>query len=301
MISLIICSINKMYVQALQQNIQEYIGVEHEWLIWDNTNQQLGLCEVYNRMAEKSKYPYLCFLHEDVLIETPLWGKLLVDICAKNDEIGLVGVAGGKYKSNLFSGWYSGGKDLDYFSVIHRVNNIDERLFTPEHWEKQEMEVATIDGIFMFCKKNIWQSTRFNDQLLKRFHYYDIDFSLRVALVHKVVVTNRLHLIHCTKGGDFGDKWVDETIVFHQASKKYLPFSVKENVQKDLNILVARYWLDWLKNMKISMANRVRWVRLQGLYKYPLLWYSIVKFMLYKPLSLEVIHRVFKSKKRVLH
>jgi glycosyltransferase involved in cell wall biosynthesis len=299
MISLITCSINEQYVQVLKENVNKYIGVTHEWLVWDNKEANRGICSVYNEMADNASYPYLCFLHEDVLIETPLWGNFLIDICEKNREIGLIGVAGGKYKSHMFSGWYSGGERLDYYSIIHRVDGKDERMYKPRNWEKEDVEVAVIDGVFMFCTKTSWETTRFNDNLLKGFHCYDIDFSLRVALVHKVVVTNRLELIHFTRGGDFGDKWINDTILFHNAMKDLLPFCVLENVQKDIDMLVARYWLDWLKNMNISMDNRVRWIRLQRLYKYHVLWYSILKFLLYRLLGLQTIHKMFKSKKMI--
>jgi glycosyltransferase involved in cell wall biosynthesis len=296
MISLAVCSINNIALQALKQNFDKNIGVEHEWLIWENKDARLGLCTVYNALAEKAKYQYICFVHEDVQIETPSWGRLLIDVCEK-DNVALIGVAGGKYKSNLFSGWYSGGKGMDYYAIIHRVNGKDERIYAPVKWEKPEIEVATIDGVFMFCKKSIWAQTRFNSELLKGFHYYDIDFSLRVALLNKVVVTERLELIHHSTGGDFGDNWVNDTFVFHDALQKHLPFTVSADVQKDIHVVAAKYWLDWLKNMNISMSNRIKWVQLQGLYKYEELWYSILKFMLYRPLALKRIHRFFKSKK----
>lgn len=295
MISLIICSINERYLQVLKQNVDKYIGAAHEWLVWDNKEANTGLCEVYNDLADKANSPYLCFLHEDVLIETSSWGTILIDVCEKNKEIGLVGVAGGKYKSNLYSGWYSGGKRLDYYSIIHRADGKDERMYQPQNWEKQDIEVAAIDGVFMFCKKNTWEKTRFNDKLLKGFHCYDIDFSLRVALLHKVIVTNRLQLIHYTKGGDYGDTWVNETIIFHEAMKEHLPYSVQKNVEEDIKIHVAKYWLDWLKNMDINTANRIKWISSQSLYKIPALWYSIIKFMLYKPMALYAFHKLVKA------
>jgi hypothetical protein len=247
-------------------------------------------------MAEKATFPFICFLHEDISIETENWGRLLTGICLEK-SISLIGVAGGKYKSRLLSGWYSGGRGMDYFSVLHLNKGKEEIICIPKIWEQTEAEVAAIDGIFMLCTKPAWQITRFNDALLKGFHYYDIDFSLRVAQQHRVMVTNRLQLIHYTSGGDFGDKWVRETMLYHKAMEKLLPFSVEKNIEQNIDIKVAAYWLDWLKDMDINLYNRLKWIAVQQLYKYPVLFYQIVKFLLYKPLKLKTIHQSFKSKK----
>ncbi|HEX8332171.1 MAG TPA: glycosyltransferase [Segetibacter sp.] len=295
MISIIVCSIHSDYLSDLKKNIDENIGVEHEWLIWDNRMAKLGLCKVYNMMAEKSQYPYLCFIHEDVLINKKKWGSLLIKI-ADEKSAELIGVAGGKYKSEMFSGWYSGGKELDYFSVIHRKDGNEELMHGPEHWEDNEVEVATIDGVFMFSTKLIWQKIKFNEELLKGFHYYDIDFSLRVAQHGKVLVTKQLNLVHFSTGGDFGDSWVRQTIGWHKEMKETLPFSIAENVEGDIDLKVAKYWLDWLKNMQITWSNKFAWIELQGLHKHPSLWYSILKFLLYKPLHIRPLHLFFKNK-----
>lgn len=293
MVSIVVCSINPHHLSTLQKKVDQHIGVGHEWLIWDNRLENAGLCEVYNKMAERAVFPFICFLHEDLVIETEGWGRLLTDICMQQ-SIGLLGVAGGKYKSKMFSGWYSGGNRLDYFSVTHLHEGIEENICIPAKWDNHEAEVATVDGIFMLCSKEAWATTRFNDALLKGFHCYDIDFSLRVAQSFKVVVTNRLQIIHFTTGGDFGDNWVEQTILYHNAVQSILPFSVAANIEHNIDIIVAKYWLDWLKNMKINQGNKLRWISLQKLYKYPALYYGIVKFLLYKPLRLKFLHHSFK-------
>ncbi len=66
MISIIICSVNQNYLKDVAENISNSIGVEYELLVWDNREAKKGLCEVYNMMAAKARYDYLCFLHEDI-------------------------------------------------------------------------------------------------------------------------------------------------------------------------------------------------------------------------------------------
>lgn len=294
MLSLIVCSINPDFLSNLKENVASTIGLEHEWLVWDNRETGKGICEVYNSMAGTARYPYLCFLHEDLLFKTAAWGKLLIGILQTQDAK-LLGIAGSNYKSSLYSGWYSGGGARDYSNIYHRLNDHEYHLCIPEKWEPGEAEVVSIDGVFMACPKTSWEKTRFNEQLLKGFHFYDIDFSLRVARTGKVIVTNRIAMIHLTVGGDFGDKWVEQAFLFHDAMKGELPFTKDPVDIEKADRALAVYWLDWLKNYPVSFSNRRKWVLDQQLQRQGSLWYSIAKFFLYRPLGLKYIHKLFKK------
>jgi len=296
MISLIVCSVNPVFLNQLKNNVLATIGVEHEWLIWDNRDINTGLCEVYNSLAEKAKFPFLCFLHEDLLCNTNDWGKILLETFRYDESIGLIGVAGGKYKSRLYSGWYSGYPQLDYYNITHRENGTDIKLLHPERWNSTLEAVVCIDGVFMVCKKPVWEKYPFNQSLLKGFHFYDIDFSLRVSKHHTVVVTKEIDIVHLTTGGDYGNAWVKEAFVFHSSLKGLLPQYVSGVEDKKVDVYVAKYWLDWLKDFKISLTNRIRWVNDQKLYRSSSLWYSVTKFLVYRPLRLRIIHRILKRK-----
>ena len=297
MISLVVCSIKSNYLTALKENVDEMIGVEHEWLVWDNRTATLGLTAVYNKMAAFAKFPYICFLHEDILIQTRNWGKLLIDICEKQ-QVSLVGVAGSKYKSKFFSGWYSGGKNLDYYHINHRGETVDNILSWPEVWPSNEVEVACIDGVFMFSTSLAWHQIKFDEKLLTGFHFYDIDYSFRVATNNKVVVTNQLDIIHFSTIGDFSDTWIEHAINWHKVMQNKLPFSVVKNNEPGTEVVVAKYWLDWLKNMNVSFSHKQEWIRLQNLYKHPALWYSLGKFLFYKPLRLKRLHHFIINKRQ---
>ena len=295
MLSLVVCSINPGYLEGLKKSVSDTIGVEHEWLVWDNRNANIGICEVYNKLAANARFPYLCFLHEDLLFKTKDWGKYLVNQFAAGD-IGLIGIAGSNYKSKLYSGWYSGGPAGDYCNIYHRLGNEEYHLKFPAAWDTENVPTVTVDGVFMACPHHVWKIVEFDEQLLKGFHFYDINFSLEVARKWKVVVTNRIDMIHLTVGGDFGNAWVDAALVFHHAKGQHLPLATNGVNAGDADRAVAKYWLDWLKNFKISFSKRVRWVVDQNFLFKPFLWYSIAKFFLYRPLGLKYIHRMFKRK-----
>jgi hypothetical protein len=297
MISIITCSVRPPLLQKLKASIAATIGVEHEVLAWDNREKKIGLAAVYNKMAADAVYPYVCFVHEDVEFLTPGWGNMLLEILQNQPGAGLVGVAGSQYKSACLSGWYSGGQGFDYYSITHVFKGEQLLLREPGQWPSSEIPVVTLDGVFLFCSREDWQQVRFNEDLLDGFHFYDIDFSLRMAHKKRVIVTNRIQLLHYTEGGDFGNNWMQLAIRFHDASKGLMPYSVEGLTTVPDDIPVIKYWLDWLKAQNMSFANRVKWVSIQNLWGRPLLWYSITKFLFYRSSGLIYLHRWIKNKK----
>lgn len=297
MISVLICSINPDLLIQVKQNIEKTIGVEHEILYYDNRKLNNGICFVYNTLATKAKFPYLCFVHEDVLFQTNDWGKKILEIFSNDKQIGLIGIAGCKYKSKYFSGWFSNSKELDCANYIHQYSDrIEKVCFSPNNNKLLE-EVVCIDGVFMCSTKEAWNKNKFNDKLLTGFHFYDIDFSLNVANSYKVVVTFDVELIHITSGGDFGNKWVIIAMNYHEQMNKNLPFA-KTPINKkiaDGNIIIGT--LDFLKNYNISFINKIKWIVLQKLYFNPKYYYGILKFILYKPLGLKKLHKLYLNRK----
>ena len=296
MISVLICSNNPVLLDQIKVNIKNTIGTAFEILYSDNRLAQKGICKVYNELASRAKYPFLCFVHEDVIFPDNGWGNKLVDIFGTDTLTGLIGVAGSKYKSRYFSGWYCNVKELDCANIVHRYDTGDEKInYSPVAKNKAE-QVICLDGVFMCCRSEVWKEMQFNDSFLKGFHFYDIDFSLRVAEKYNIVVSYEIEMIHITGGGNFDDQWVETAIAYHHLMKEKLPFTKIKVDRKvvDRKIIIA--WLDWLKNQNISLTNRLKWIRLQKLYSNPVFYYSLLKFLFYKPLRLKQFHYLVKSK-----
>lgn len=295
MISVLICSSNPGLLIQVQTNIKNTIGAEYEILYFDNRRINNGICEVYNDLASKAQFQYLCFLHEDVLFETRGWGNKIVDTFSKDVDIGLVGVAGCKYKSAYFSGWFSNVKELDCANYVHQYKTgIEAVCLSPEN-NSLLQEVACIDGVMMCAKKMVWERNPFNESYLTGFHFYDIDFSLRIARNFKVVVIYDVLLMHITSGGDYNNKWVEIAIKYHEQMNLELPFS-KIHVESGIvDREIVKATLDFLKNYNITLRNKIKWVIKQKLYLHPTYYYSILKFFLYRLLGLKYIHNLFKS------
>lgn len=294
MITVIVCSVKPPLLEQLKKNIANTIGVDYELLSFDNRIDKKGICAVYNDLAEKAKYDILCFAHEDILFESNFWGRVLQKNLSK-DSLGVLGVAGSKYKSAALSGWYTGNKAFDCANILHRFPDRDEKNFLNPDQSILLQEVVCLDGVFICCKREVWRQVLFDQNSLKGFHFYDIDFSLRSAKHHKVAVTYEIEMVHLTRGGDFGNNWVESALLFHEHNKPLLPFEKLIKASNEYELGIVKTNLDFLKSQRISWKNKKRWIKKQKLYLYPSLYYSIFKFLFYSPLNLRTIHKLFKK------
>lgn len=228
MISVIICSVDKALLAAVKDNIKATIGVEHEIIAIDNLQLNKGICAVYNEGANLAMYPLLCFLHEDILLKTKNWGERVLEIFI-DQNVGLLGIAGSTYRSVVPSGWFPPSA----FCTKPWRLNIDQGSKYQDRGEKHEYfnprqeklsKVACIDGVWFCTTKKIAQSIKFDEQLLKGFHGYDIDFSLAVNKEFKILVTYDVLLTH-SSDGNFDDRWLKELIKVQHKHYAQLPIN----------------------------------------------------------------------------
>lgn len=301
MLSLIICSVHPRLLADIRRNIAASVGVPYELLVWDNREAKLGLCAVYNKLAAQATNDHLLFLHEDLVFETQDWGKILIDIFQSEAAPKMIGIAGGRYKGRNYSGWFSGIHGADFYHIYHQYAGKKQSNSNAAVWPNPEVQVCCIDGVFMAVSREVWLATAFDEQLLKGFHFYDLDFSLRVAQHHRVVVTNRIDIIHLTQGGDYGDRWLEQAFIFHKAWKKKLPIlaDMPSNIDEQ-EVKTAATWLHRLKTEPITMSNRMAWIKQQQLLNHPALWAPIVAFLGYRPSGAYRIFLMLKKIKQAL-
>lgn len=227
MISIIISSYQPDYLNALKENIRQTIGVPHEVIAIEN-HRQMGICQLYNIGARKARYDILCFAHEDILIHTRNWGNKVLELFEATPGIGLIGVAGGKYKSYVPSGWsFAFGNNrlqcMNYLQgyrddrpSFHVYNNPDNKPLS---------QVASVDGLWFCTSKNILSHHPFDEKTFGGFHCYDIDFSLQVAKDYRNFVTYEILIEHFS-AGNFDSQWLIETLKLHKKWGNRLPFDV---------------------------------------------------------------------------
>jgi glycosyltransferase involved in cell wall biosynthesis len=154
MISIIICSRNPDISDELKQNIAKTIGVEYELIVIDNSKNKYTIFSAYNEGVRRAQYPYLCFMHDDILYHTDNWGTKVIEHF-KDEKIGLIGVIGGHYMPKCPASWWSAesrsGQIIQGF--INEKNEYETELYKYTNNKKNDceiIEVASIDGLW-FC------------------------------------------------------------------------------------------------------------------------------------------------------
>lgn len=228
MISIIICSINKQALEKVSNNIARTIGVDFEIIAIDNAVAGLGICAAYNIAAAKARFDILCFMHEDIYVETIGWAQK-VAAHLSSGEFGLIGLAGGTVKSKVPSSWAS----LIYTSEISYIQHFKNpkreikivRTHSPQD-AGMVKKVVCIDGFWMCTTREVFTRFQFDEEIFSGFHGYDIDFSLQVFTAYKVGVVFDI-VVHHFSEGSFDKTWLINAMAVSKKWEALLPFSVE--------------------------------------------------------------------------
>jgi len=232
MISIIICSVNPVDLQLVRKNIEKTVGVPFELIAFDNRTTKWGICKVYNQGIHQAKYDMLCFMHEDIEIQTTNWGEKIMHIFNAHPEIGIAGVAGGGYKALAPSGWYClefENPHISFQNIIQGYKSSDRDDVHAYHnpYNESLADVVCVDGVWLCVRKSIAQRTMFDEKLLTGFHGYDIDFCLGVFGRERIVVTYDILMRHSSEG-NFNKAWLDEILKVHKKWNAYLPLTTSK-------------------------------------------------------------------------
>ena len=224
MISIIVSSRQPEQLFRLRENIQQSIGVPFELLSYANAQGAVGLCKVYNDLAQQAQFATLLFLHEDVLFHTPNWGNILIDILS-NTNVGLVGVLGADTLTKVPSGWakqdarFNKGALKQHGEIFSQEDHIGLT------------SVLAIDGVLMATSKAIWNEFKFDEATLRGFHGYDFDYSMQIAQKYQVLVCSEIIIEHFSKGS-FNRDWINTTILLNKKWSHQLPKSLVVGLTK---------------------------------------------------------------------
>jgi hypothetical protein len=268
MFSILICSVNNVYLEKIKINIRDTIGHVYEILVWDNVMDPKPITEVYNLLAARAKYPYWCFIHEDIRFQTDHWSEKLLYAFNRHSETGLIGIAGSRYKSRTPSGWSTGFLDMDYCNIFHQDKE-GKTIHLYNNPQNSEFEpVVNVDGVFMAMRSEVWKTARFNEELLHGFHCYDIDFSFQVMQKWKTAVLFNIDILHFTQGGNFGNQWLADTLTWHEKFADQLPQHTSDySIPSGVENKIARNWLYRLHTEDIDLKEKWRWVRKSNSWK----------------------------------
>lgn len=261
MISIIVSTHKPQMLERFSVSLSQSIGVEYELISIEN-HAKYSICEVYNLGVERSIYPYLCFVHEDVILKTKNWGNRLISILENDPKIGLIGVAGSKFKSTYpLSGWGQGPSLSKYKRghIYHQLGTADKSYlnFDESIIFKEVEDVVCLDGVFLFSKKEVFMHCRFDDKMLTHFHGYDLDISLQIFFQsYRVLVDRGIELIHFS-GGNYSSEY---TVANKKIMRKWL-FKLPV-ASKDLNLSCFEIFkidiVNWFYSSKDTVKRKLR-------------------------------------------
>ncbi len=237
MISILVCSVSPDRLKALQSNIESTIGVPFELLHIDNKVEGRSLCNAYNELAQRAQYPMVCFAHEDIAFHSEGWGKA---ICEKLEQhsTGVIGFAGSAAKTKTLSGWTIDKKHTR-INLTETANGATQELYSNPTGE-DFAQVVTLDGLCLFARREVWDEVHFDEDMLRGFHLYDLDFTTAVHVAgYRNYVCNVVRVEHFSSGS-FSREWYDAaTLYTHKWSGK-LPLYVGPTTAKEVATMEKR-------------------------------------------------------------
>lgn len=195
-----------------------------ELLIYEN-NGEKSLTEIYDEALNKAKNDIIVFCHDDLIFETPYWGKKLIKHFKRNPEYGIIGVAG---TDEMVNGkWWE--KKESMHGIVNHTNGIKKwtSTFSKDQGNKIKQMVC-LDGLFFAVDK-----TKIKvgfDELFKGFHFYDISFFIPNHLSGvKIGVITDIRLTHLSVGNT-NTEWLNNKQLFESKYAYCFPIKIVDSV-----------------------------------------------------------------------
>lgn len=231
MLSVIICTAQLLKIDDINSNISETVGVEYELIIIDNSESKYNIFQAYNIGVQRSRFPFLCFMHDDIVYHSKDWGQAVL-AHFQSEKIGMIGVGGTRFLSNIPTIWWAGGeKYADRPNSPLCINCIQTNKENPTNRKhtyinpenSASTKVAVLDGLWFCIKKDLFDTIRFDEISYTGFHFYDLDISMQVCKsnyeIH-CIFDIKLEHISASKHDVI---WLQNCYIFYKKWKSELP------------------------------------------------------------------------------
>jgi len=177
MLSIIVCSRNSILPNSFITNIEKTVGVVFEIICIDNSKSEYSIASAYNEGIKRSKFPYFCFVHDDVLFHTQNWGEnVIAHLNVPNT--GLVGLAGGDAALRVPYDFGALHPSMNIIHIDKKGIEPTEYVFYPRNYAKSSRSVVLLDGVMICSKRETFDKIRF-DENIGKFHGYDYDIAIQ--------------------------------------------------------------------------------------------------------------------------
>jgi hypothetical protein len=221
-------------------------------------NGEKSLSQVYNEIINESNHDIVILVHDDLIFETKNWAENVIKHFKKNQDYGILGLAGTKYLPESGSWW----------EVIAAAYGVVNHTDGQKKWAstfskdggKRIDETIIVDGLFIAIDK-----TRIKhkfDESFDGFHFYDLSFCLPnfldnvgVGVIYDVRVT---HL----SVGMTNEKWEENRKKFAEKYSHELPIDISDDSLCETFIFVhdQDIIIDFEKNGKFNNLYQYRYV-----------------------------------------
>ena len=208
---------------TFQKEISNTIGVRKYQVLEYTNNGEYSLTELYNKGLKEAENDIVVFCHDDIYFERKNWGSRLLKTFKKNDDLGIVGIAGSKYLPPSGCWWEERRSMVGVVSHEHEGKKWTNK-YSPNLGNRID-DVVLVDGLFFAVMKDRIK-TNFNEDI-KGFHFYDIDFSFKNLMAGvKIGVTYEVKVTHRSIG-QTNDEWEHNRSVFAETNKDNLPVKIE--------------------------------------------------------------------------
>jgi glycosyltransferase involved in cell wall biosynthesis len=201
-------------------------GVPKIEVIPFENNGEFSLTEVYNKILNDSSHDIVVLCHDDIYFDSKNWGQKILNHFKRNQELGILGVAGSTQLPITGRWWDDFSKVKGIVNHEHEGKKWESKYSTSKGNEIDD--VVLVDGLFIAInKKNIIHT--FNEEV-KGFHFYDVDFSFRnfmsgveIGVMYDVRITHK-------SIGQTNEQWEKNRELFVNKNLKHLPIKIKKNL-----------------------------------------------------------------------
>ena len=221
MLSIIVCSRNKTLPSDFTENIRNTVGIDYEMIGIDNSENNYSIFSAYNTGFAKSKYPYVCFVHEDVLFRTQNWGEKII-AHLQEPNIGILGLAGSDLVTRIPGSCSGKTSCINIIQSDKSGKKPSVKSFYPENFSQSKHSVILLDGVLLCMKRDLMEKLKFDEQI-GGFHGYDFDIALQsVVAGYTNYVIYDVELEHFSRG-HFDGKYIRNLIAVFKKWETYLP------------------------------------------------------------------------------
>ena len=131
-------------------------GVPSPEVIPFENNGEYSLTEIYNRILEQSTNDIVVLCHDDIYFDSKNWGQKIINHFKRNDEYGILGLAGTTNMPKSGRWWEDFSKMKGIVNHEHGGKKWESKY--SNNLGNQLDSVVLVDGLFIVINKKIIQS-----------------------------------------------------------------------------------------------------------------------------------------------